>query len=257
MDKKELITNQNNKNTNLNILILNGSPRKEKSCTIRVTRKFIDGIKIVRSCNVEEINISDCNIKPCMGCLSCWGRTEGKCVIGNDDIPYIKQRIMESDIIIESFPLYFFGMPGEMKLFTDRMLSMMCTYEGQAPVVGEPFHGIRDDMTGKSFFIISTCGYAQTDLIYDSLLAQYDCICGRNNYYALLCPQGKTLSIPELYERMEGFLQKYVEAGREFGETGELTQETVLKLREAPFIERRFKLLLNKFWSDERGGQNV
>ena len=100
MDKKELTTNQNNKNNNLNILILNGSPRKEKSCTIRVTRKFIDGIKSVRSCNVEEINISDCNIKPCMGCLSCWGRTEGKCVIGNDDIPYIKQRIMESDLII-------------------------------------------------------------------------------------------------------------------------------------------------------------
>ena len=47
MDKKELITNQNNKNNNLNILILNGSPRKEKSCTIRVTRKFIEDRKSV------------------------------------------------------------------------------------------------------------------------------------------------------------------------------------------------------------------
>lgn len=38
---------------------------------------------------------------------------------------------MECDIFIESYPLYFFGMPGTMKLFTDRMMPFMCTYEGQ------------------------------------------------------------------------------------------------------------------------------
>lgn len=234
------------------VLVLNGSPRKEKSCTIRVARKFVDGIAAVRDCEVEEINISDCKITPCLGCLSCWGRTEGECVIKNDDIPMLKEKVMQADVIIESFPLYFFGMPGEMKVFTDRMLSMMCTYKGQAPEPGKSFHGIRYDMTGKSFFLVSTCGYAQTDMIYDALLKEYDCICGPDSYYALLCPQGKTMSIPELHERMEGFLEKYVDAGKEFGQTGALTPETIQKLREAPFNERRFKLLLNKFWDDEK-----
>lgn len=236
----------------MKILVLNGSPRKEKSCTIRVTNKFIEGIQKETACEVETINIADCKITPCLGCLSCWGRTEGTCVIKNDDIPALKQKILDADVIIESYPLYFFGMPGAMKVFTDRMLSMMCTYEGQSPVVGTSFHGIRDNMEGKAFFVISTCGYAQTDLIYDPLLKEYDCICGEDNYYALLCPQGKTLSVPELWERMDAFLEKYLEAGREFARTGKLTKETILKLREAPFNERRFKLLLKKFWETER-----
>ena len=52
---------------------------------------------------------------------------------------------------------------------------------------------------------------------------------------------------------MEIYLEKYVDAGKELAATGELSEETILKLREAPFNERRFKLLLKKFWENERG----
>ena len=52
------------------ILLLNGSPRKEKSCTLRVARKFAEGIKDSRECSIEEICLDDCRIKQCMGCLS-------------------------------------------------------------------------------------------------------------------------------------------------------------------------------------------
>ena len=175
----------------MRVLLLNGSPRREKSCTIRVAHKFVDGLRAAGDCEVEEINISDCRITPCLGCLSCWGRTEGECVIKNDDIPMLKEKILAADVIIESYPLYFFGMPGIMKVFTDRMLSMMCTYEGQSPVVGQPFHGIRGDMSGKKFIIVSTCGYAQTDLIYDPLLREYDCICVSGQLLCTFMSAGK------------------------------------------------------------------
>lgn len=59
--------------------------------------------------------------------------------------------------------------------------------------------------------------------------------------------------MPELYDRMEVYLEKYMDAGKELAITGTLTDETILKLREAPFNERRFKLLLKKFWENERG----
>ena len=239
------------------VLLLNGSPRKEKSCTLRVARKFAEGIKESRECSIEEICLADCRIKQCMGCLSCWGRTAGECVIKDDDIPMLKQKIMDADLIIEAFPLYFFGMPGTVKVFTDRMLSIMNTYEGQLPVEGTPFHGFRYDMSGKRFAIVSTCGYAQTDLIYDSLLSQLDCICGKENYYALLCPQGKLLSIPELWERMETYLEKYKAAGAELATTGELSDETIKNLRVAPLDERKFKILLEMFWRNEKSGKNV
>lgn len=45
-------------------------------------------------------------------------------------------------------------MPGQMKLFTDRLLSMMCTYRGQKPPEnGESFHGIRNPKRDRNWFL--------------------------------------------------------------------------------------------------------
>lgn len=89
------------------ILVLNGSPHKSASTTMAVTNAFVKGMCEGGEYESEIINISDLNVTPCMGCLSCWARTEGECVIKNDDMPAVKKRIEEADIIIESYPLYF------------------------------------------------------------------------------------------------------------------------------------------------------
>ena len=167
------------------ILVLNGSPHKSASTTMAVTNAFVKGMCEGGEYESEIINISDLNVTPCMGCLSCWARTEGECVIKNDDMPAVKKRIEEADIIIESYPLYFFGMPGQMKLFTDRLLSMMCTYRGQKPPEnGESFHGIRNPKTGQKLVLISGCAYSESESVYDSLLKEYECICGKNGFTA-------------------------------------------------------------------------
>ena len=107
------------------ILVLNGSPHKSASTTMAVTNAFVKGMCEGGEYESEIINISDLNVTPCMGCLSCWARTEGECVIKNDDMPAVKKRIEEADIIIESYPLYFFGMPGQMELLTASALSLL------------------------------------------------------------------------------------------------------------------------------------
>ena len=85
------------------ILVLNGSPHKSASTTMAVTNAFVKGMCEGGEYESEIINISDLNVTPCMGCLSCWARTEGECVIKNDDMPAVKKRIEEADIIIESY----------------------------------------------------------------------------------------------------------------------------------------------------------
>ena len=220
---------------------------------MKVTNAFLSGMA---GADVEVINVSDLRIHPCLGCLSCWGRTEGRCVIHNDDMDAVAEKIMAADVIVESYPLYFFGMPGTMKVFTDRLLRMLCTYEGQKPVPGTSFHGIRfPELLKKKLVVISSCGYAQTDMIYDSLLAEYDCIAGKGNYYALLCPQGKTLNEPTLASRVEKHMEKFRAAGRELYETWDIKEETVLSLRKPMLPERTFRMLLAKFWEDERQGR--
>lgn len=229
------------------VLILNASPHRDQSCTMRLTRKFVEGMREVMDCDVEEITLSGKKIEPCAGCMRCWQKTPGQCAI-RDDFPALKQKVLEADIVIESFPLYFFGMPGILKNFTDRMLGELLPYEGHKPEPGKPFHGFREEMHGKKLVIVSTCGYSQTDLIYDPLLRQYDCIFGPGNYSAVLCAQGKVFSAPELFDRLEKYLEKHIAAGREFAETGTLSKETEQHLRETPFNERRFQLLMDMFW---------
>ena len=146
------------------VLVINGSPKLNRSTTMSITNAFIEGLNEFNECDVEIINVQSLNFKPCTGCLSCWGRTEGECVIKNDDISVVKEKILNADIIIESFPLFFFGMPGILKLFTDRLLSMMNTYRGHKPPEGnESFHGLRYPDANKRFVVISSCAYTEVD----------------------------------------------------------------------------------------------
>ena len=63
------------------ILILNGSPHKEKSTTMVATNAFVRGMLSSGNYEAETVHVAALNIRPCLGCLSCWGRTEGECVI--------------------------------------------------------------------------------------------------------------------------------------------------------------------------------
>lgn len=244
----------------MKILVINGSPRREKSSTSRVTKKFLEGISSVKKCDVEWINVDDLNITPCRGCLSCWGRTEGECVIKGDDVQAVKEKIILADTVVLSFPLYIFGLPGTLKVLMDRLVSLLRTYEGQVPVEGKAFHGFRRGNSGldanhkQTLFVISTCGYMQADLVYDPLLSQLDTAWGKENYYALLCPQGQSFQNEQLFERIEKFLEKYIEAGAEFARTEKLSPQTIAHLREGPFNARHYKLLMDLYWKTERAG---
>ena len=236
-------------------IVLNGSPRRNISSTMHVTNAFINGL-IKGGYEVKVINIADLKITPCLGCLSCWGRTAGNCVIKNDDINNVIDQIMESEIVIESFPLYFFGMPGIMKVFTDRMMPMMSTYRGDAvPMDGKPFHGIRYPKEGQKLVIISSCAYTESDFVYDSLKAQYDCICGKNNYTSIFVPQIKTLIDLHNENKLNKFLQKFTDAGFEFANNKCLSNETKELLKKTPFSVGAYKTFLAMHWEEEKNAK--
>lgn len=56
------------------VLVINGSPKLNRSTTMSITNAFIEGLNEFNECDVEIINVQSLNFKPCTGCLSCWGR---------------------------------------------------------------------------------------------------------------------------------------------------------------------------------------
>ena len=106
----------------MKILVINGSPKKEKSDTMHITRAFLDGMNEVSQNEVHIIHAIDKHIEYCTGCFACM-RNGGNC-IHNDDMRGILEEILDSDLLIWSYPLYCYGMPAPLKALLDRTLPL-------------------------------------------------------------------------------------------------------------------------------------
>ena len=101
----------------MNVLLLNASPRGEASNTLLLAKAFVRGLG--GSC--ETVTLAEKTVAPCTGCMACWKRGDGRCVFC-DDMPALLDKIMQADVIVESFPLYYFGMPAILKLYRPHLL---------------------------------------------------------------------------------------------------------------------------------------
>ena len=232
----------------MNVLVINGSPKGERSNTLKLTNAVLEGIKESADAHIETLTVKDMDITPCLGCMSCWGQTAGSCVI-KDVMTDVYEKIMAADLVIESFPLFFFGMPGPMKTFTDRCMPLMETYRGDVKTIGDDaFHEPRFDMSGKKLVVISTCGYGRTEEIYDSLIKEYNFICGAGKYTALLCPEGEMFAIPPLKPQIDAYLKRYKDIGILLGKGEEVPEEMIKKASEPILPNRAFKTLVHNYW---------
>ena len=209
----------------MKVLVLNGSPKAERSNTLNITKAFLKGFPA--DTEVEQVNLYKKDIKPCLGCFSCWSRTPGQCVI-KDDMQDIYEKIKAADIVIESFPLYFFGMPSQMKATTDRCLPFMLPYMGNlVEDKNASFHELRDEsMHEKRLVVITTCGYVDEKPMYPALLKQLDLIAGEGHYTAILCPEGELFIADKAKRQREGYLAEITRAGAEFAQNRALSEET-------------------------------
>lgn len=230
----------------MKLLIINGSPKCDKSNTLNIANAFASGFP--EDTEIEKINIYQKNIKPCMGCFSCWSKTQRECII-KDDMQEIYKEINSADVIVESFPLYFFGMPSQMKAMTDRCLPYMLPYEGNQ-VEGKFFHELRDkSMLNKRLVLISTCGYVDADLMYPALLKEYDLICGVGGYTAILCPEGELFIAEKAKRQREGYLHDVKNAGEEFAKNLSLSDETKKLLSRKILSPNGFEAMTRAHWA--------
>ncbi|MBS5344242.1 MAG: NAD(P)H-dependent oxidoreductase [Clostridium sp.] len=78
-------------------------------------------------------------------------------------------KLLEADIIIWSFPLYYFGMPSGMKAFMDRMLPMNLPFMSEREDGGSVHPPRYPQMTQVKHILISTCGFYSKQNNYKGL----------------------------------------------------------------------------------------
>ena len=236
----------------MKLLIINGSPRKKQSNSLKLTHSFVDGFK--RACQekgseveVEEVEVSSLNISACKGCFACWKNTPGQCVI-KDDMQKIIEKQISADVIIWSFPLYYFNVPGSLKNLIDRQLPMSQPFmEERSDGYGNGTHPARYDMSGKKHVLISTCGFYTAKDNYDSVVNMFNHFLGKDRFEKIFCGQGELFRVKELSARTGEYLEFVKKAGREFAGQG-IGEETKKELESLLYPKEIFEKMADASW---------
>jgi multimeric flavodoxin WrbA len=204
----------------MNILVLNGSPKGERSNNLKITRAFLDGMCSKQRHNINIVNISEKDIQHCRGCFTCWTKTPGKCVI-KDEMGELIEQYINADLIVWSFPLYYFGMPSKIKAFLGRTLPTSLPYM-TINEDGTSGHPPRYDLSHQRYILISTCGFYTVKNNYDALFRQFEIMFGEK-LTKIICPEGELFSIAQLEGRISEYLYYAKKAGEEFAENDRIS----------------------------------
>ena len=220
------------------ILLLNGSPRGKKSNTLLAADALIEGIRGVTGYGVTTLETNSLKVSPCRGCFGCWDVTPGQCVI-RDDMQAVYEAAEAAEIIVVSFPVYFFGMPGPVKTITDRMIPMMRAYDG-----GPVLHRVRAAMQGKRFLFVSTCGFHTTKGIYEPLQAQLKAIFEEHVPPLVTIPQAELMQVPQMKGIVDHRLERVKELGKQFA-IGKIENELLVEIASPLILERAYHRLVS------------
>ena len=171
----------------MKLLIINGSPKGKRSNSLILAKSFLDGVKEAEqakgnSVEIEELDLATLNIGACRGCFACWKSTPGNCVI-KDDMPPLLQKQLEADMIVWSFPLYYFNVPGILKNFIDRQLPTNLPFMSENKSgYGSGSHDSRYIRKETRHVLVSTCGFYSAKDNYDSVCSMFGHFIGKDNF---------------------------------------------------------------------------
>lgn len=133
----------------VNILALCVSPRKSGNSDLLLDAA-IEGARRAGAA-VEKLYISEMHIKPCLGCLRC--NVLGHCAIKGDDWAGFAGKFVAADGLLIGAPVYFWYVPGTLKVLVDRCRSLIHVTMGPEHITCTP-----RDWKPKNFAFILTQG---------------------------------------------------------------------------------------------------
>lgn len=123
---------------NPRIVLINASPRKYGS-TMKLLTISSKGVKDAGG-EYVWINLYDYRVKECIGCVSDDIKVcKFPCIINDDDFNKLAEHLVSSHGFIVATPVYWYGVPGLMKNFIDRLTSLenMIHHSGRSMLEGK------------------------------------------------------------------------------------------------------------------------
>lgn len=224
----------------MKMLILNGSPKLEASDTMHLTRAFVAGMNDVEENQIHTIHVIDKHIEYCTGCFTC--KKNGGACIHDDDMREILEEILDSDLLILSFGLYGYGMPGHLKTLIDRTMPVSSMAMEK---VGDRYHHIAQrDFSKLRYLMICGCGFPNSKNNFEPMVMQFKLLFP-NNSTIITIPESPMFNAPEAVSVTKPFLEIMRQAGWEYVEKGEITADTRAKLSTPMIPEEVYAQIVN------------
>ncbi|WP_371371903.1 flavodoxin family protein [Sporomusa aerivorans] len=142
----------------MKIVLINGSPRGRNSNTHIMAEAFLQGAQAAGA-ETLHVLLAEKEIRHCRGCFSCWLKTPGHCVIG-DDMKHILVEADGADVLVLASPLYFDTISGMLKVFMDRMIVKGDPHFSKT-ATGESRHWKNPDEKTPRLLMMSNCGFPE------------------------------------------------------------------------------------------------
>ena len=209
----------------MKILVLNGSPKREKSDTMHITRAFLEGMKDASPQDIHIVDIIDKHIGFCTGCFIC-KRNGGEC-IHNDDMRSLLSEVLESDLLLFSYPLYAYGMPAPLKAFIDRTMplsTMAMKKQGDRYV-----HVGQADCSHLRYMMICGCGFPNSRQNFEPAVEQFR-LMFPNDHTIITVPESPMFNAHEAAEVTLPRLALVRQAGKQYAETGTIDEHLLAEI---------------------------
>ena len=225
----------------MKISVYNGSPKRENSDTMHITRAFLEGMKEYGEQEIKQVNIIDRHIEYCRGCFSCM-RNGGNCVL-DDDMKEILRRIPESDLLIFSFPLYAYGMPAPMKAMIDRLLPL--TSMEMREVDGSYRHVGQTDLSHIKYVMICGCGFPNSRNNFEPAVSQFIKLFP-GDHTIITIPESPMFNAPEAAPVTVPRLELVKEAGKQYAEDLRVSEKLLEEIGTPMIPEEQYARIVNQ-----------
>ena len=224
----------------MKILVFNGSPKKEASDTMHITRAFLEGLSEQEPHDIRTIHVIDRHIEFCSGCLACM-RNGGICR-HKDDMRDILEQILASDLLLFSFPLYCYGMPAMLKNLIERTLPLSSLAMQK---VGDRYEHVgQADFSHLKYVMICGCGFPNSTHNFEPAVAQFR-LMFPTGHTVITVPESPMFNAPEAAMVTVPRLELVKEAGRQYAKTGAIDPSVLAQIGAPMIPEETYAQIVN------------
>jgi len=227
----------------MKVLALNSSPRiKGQSKTELMLSHLAAGMEKAGA-EVEIVHLRTAKIKNCVGCLTCWTKTPGRCIHRDEMSEELFPKFVAADIAILATPLYHFTMNAAMKAFIERTLPVLEPFIHEKK--GLSYHPLR--LRHPAVVMLSVAGFPEMS-VFDQLSSHMRFMYGRGLIAEIYRPAAEAMVIAPNKKIREDILDAVTSAGSDLVKTMKIDPATLDRITQ-PIGDKKVLLrAANIFW---------